>query len=770
MTNDNGRIDMSDSRKPKPGGLWARLFHLTAEPEEAAPAEHLDKKVSEQSESPPAEDEGAVELAPPTEREDLAAPDTMIRAKPAAPPDETESVALLETVAPLAPPESAPPSAPPANLQPVEVVPSPLPVATPAAPPAPAAPTACPSCGAARKPAAKFCDDCGWMFAADAGLALPSTPAPSIINSRANAMSASPAVRLQGRYELGAQVNERLGVNRYRGFDHEGGTPKAVIIVASALAPVAEVLSDEQPMADTVEDDIMPAFDDEPPMVAVAEGVPAGAAVWPSPMWEKELLGKAVCPSLPAVLDSFVEEDTEYLILEAPQGRVLWDAWDDPEANSDVRYGWMQQVAEGLQALHAAGAVLEGVRPELITVTASGQAVIADLSDLLPLPLPQSPPIRATLYTAPELILAPDTVDERSDLYSLGATLYALEYLHHPLEEKDFERQFVPTQITERFPDVHPLFLRLINKTFCRDINTRFPTDEASKKDPTGFSELIDTLKVCRRSFDNVRFDVAAWTTTGMVRTGNEDALAFLHGVESRQDDLHEYALVILCDGMGGYEAGEVAAALAISEIRKYLLQQPMFAALTGKEAPSGAVDVDAIKKVLEAALKHANKEVHAAGRIPGRGKRGMGCTAEVLYVDNRNVIVGHVGDSRTYHLKNGRLQQLTRDQTLVNRLVELGQLTAEEAENHPRKNELQQAIGGQPDVVPGSYSGKLKRGDWILVCSDGLTNHISNQELEKMLTREAAYSAEEAARRLLNLVNLRGATDNATIVVVRAS
>jgi serine/threonine protein phosphatase PrpC len=147
-----------------------------------------------------------------------------------------------------------------------------------------------------------------------------------------------------------------------------------------------------------------------------------------------------------------------------------------------------------------------------------------------------------------------------------------------------------------------------------------------------------------------------------------------------------------------------------------------------------------------------------------------MGCTAEAIYVDSRNVVVGHVGDSRTYHLRRGRLHQLTRDQTLVNRLVELGQLSAEEAENHPRKNELQQAIGGQPDVSPGSYSAKLTRGDWILVCSDGLSNHISNQELEKMLTREAAYSAEEAARRLLNLVNLRGATDNATIVVVRAS
>src|SRR6202043_3781486 len=110
------------------------------------------------------------------------------------------------------------------------------------------------------------------------------------------------------------------------------------------------------------------------------------------------------------------------------------------------------------------------------------------------------------------------------------------------------------------FPDVHPLFLRIINKTFCRDVNTRFPTDEMNKTDPTGFAELIKTLGVAGRAFDDVRLDIAAWTTTGMVRTGNEDAFSVLHGVDGRQDDVYEYALVLLADGMGGYEAGGGAA------------------------------------------------------------------------------------------------------------------------------------------------------------------------------------------------------------------
>jgi serine/threonine protein phosphatase PrpC len=253
-----------------------------------------------------------------------------------------------------------------------------------------------------------------------------------------------------------------------------------------------------------------------------------------------------------------------------------------------------------------------------------------------------------------------------------------------------------------------------------------------------------------------------------MVRTGNEDAFAFLHAAQATQDDLREYALILLCDGMGGYEAGEVAAAMTIAEMRRFLLEHPLFAALAGKEPPAEGFTVEACKKALNDALLHANKVVYTAARAPGTKHRGMGCTAEAVYVDQRNLVVGHVGDSRTYHLSAGRLKQLTRDQTLVNRLVELGRLSPEEAEDHPQKNQLQQAIGGQPTVEPGIYSAKLKRGDWVLVCSDGLTNHVPAADIEKMLLRETAGSAEEAARRFMNLVNLRGATDNATVAIVR--
>jgi PPM family protein phosphatase len=319
----------------------------------------------------------------------------------------------------------------------------------------------------------------------------------------------------------------------------------------------------------------------------------------------------------------------------------------------------------------------------------------------------------------------------------------------------------------------------LISKTFTHDLGWRFPTDEAGKEDPSGFTELIRTLEVLGRTLDNCHLEIAAWTTTGIVRTGNEDAYALMHSAESRIDDLGESALLLLCDGMGGYEAGELAAALAIKTLRKNLTSQKPFRGLIGSaylpiegappdpDLPAPA-DTETIKKLLKDALKETNKYIFTASRS-GIGRRGMGCTAEAVYLDGRRIIVGHVGDSRTYHLHEGRFIQMTRDQTLVNRLVELGTLTAEEAENHPRKNELQQAIGGQPDVEPGLYAGTLSPGDWVVVCSDGVSNHVTSEQFKQMLQSEAS-SADMAARRLVNFVNIEGATDNATIIVVRVT
>jgi serine/threonine protein phosphatase PrpC len=731
---------MTDSSPPKSSSLWARILGLSgnddALPPAAAPSE---------ASPPAAEDQDVVSFS------DLAESS-----------DATPTAKLPHILPPipafaLNPLEEEPKQfgdLPAIPTPPVESTPMPLPP--------------CASCGTARKPGLPFCDDCGYLFPTEEEAPVSATtPIPP------DAPPAEPArsLRLKDRYLVGQLISEKMGIKRYRGLDAAAEPSVPVIIVQ---APV----EDNPPVAEAVdaaaEDDFAPTFDAEPATLGpIDQTVPIAEfqslLAWPRPNWEKELLHRLGHPALPAVRDYFLQDNIECLVLEDPQGQLLWDAWDDPDVGAAVRYGWLQQIAEILDLLHKNGALFEWLSPDQLLVDDAKQIRFTDLGDLLPLPIPLGAPLRGNLYTPPELIVAPEDVDARAGLYTFGAILYSLEYLHHGLEETDFESPYVPKQITDRFPDVHPLLPRLLNKTFVKSPAARFPTDEARRTDASGFQELLQTLSVCQRVFDNVRLDIAAWTTTGMVRTGNEDALAVLHGVDSRQDDLYEYALILLCDGMGGYEAGEIAAALAIAVLKKFFLQQPMFAGLAGQEPPAEPVDVDAAKKLFDAAMRHVNREVFTASRT-GRGKRGMGCTAEAIYIDPRHIIVGHVGDSRVYHIKDGRLQQLTRDQTLVNRLVELGQIRPEDADSHPRKNELQQAIGGQPEVHPGVYHARIKRGDWVLVCSDGLSNHINNQELEKMLTREASNSAEEAARRLLNLVNLRGATDNATIVVVRAT
>jgi serine/threonine protein phosphatase PrpC len=647
--------------------------------------------------------------------------------------------------------------------------------------PAPPVPQLCPLCKAPRVDS--FCMDCGFIFPDEVPAPVASAnPGPAVMNPTPKANSKT---KVKGRYQLGELVSQRGDVERFKAqdFGENGAGPAVPVVILRAPAKVEEVLEAEEVIEEAIpvaeEDELLPTFDFPPAAVPTAQ--PATAEheilpVWPTLAWERTLLEHVATPSLPAVVDDFVEGGFEYLVEEVPAGQSLWDVWDDPDGTCETRFLALRQVAEAMHALHEHGAMLEAIRPHIVVVQ-DGQAKITDLADLLPLPVPADAPIRAGLYTAPELASFSPGVDARAGLYSFGSMLYSL-HVGRELTEMDFNKPGEPKPFVPRWPDIHPLFGRLVAKTFCKQVLGRFPSDEAARDDATGFSELIKVLEVCRRTLDNVRLEVAAWTTTGMIRTGNEDAFALIQAVESRQDDMNESVLALLADGMGGYEAGEIAAGLAIEQLRKLLLQNKLCTQVAGgssfppnggkPEADPPKLDVAAMKKLIREALIETNKFVYTASRS-GIGRRGMGCTAEVVFVDSRNVVVGHVGDSRTYHLHEGQLIQLTRDQTLVNRLVELGQLTAEEAEHHPRKNELQQAVGGQPTVEPGIYSGIMKPGDWVVVCSDGVTNHVKDRDLKEMLLSEAG-SAEIAARRLVNLVNIEGATDNATVVVIRAT
>ena len=650
-------------------------------------------------------------------------------------------------------------------------------------------PATCSQCGTGRTSDAQYCGDCGLIFTNAAALS------PSLV----------PVELIAGRYRLTLLMGERDGVVRFRGHDEgTGGEPLPVIVVRQVAPP-------EPPMSPTVVGD-MPSgseFEFDLPDVPAEQATlqipnPADPNGWPGIGWEQGVLLRAAHLSLPRLIDSFAEDGYSYLVEEVPSGTPLWDAWDRDGVTYRDRFGWLIQVAEALDRLHFAGAIVEGLRPEMIVVSPNGVAILADLADLLPMPLPGDVPLRGGFATAPELLLNPGETDARADLYAFGALLYAL-LLGHELSDLDFTLTGVPKPYLDRVPDASPFLVRVLARTFVRDPDERFPTGDGSLIDPTGSYELVLALGACRRNLDRVKLDVAAWSTVGMVRSGNEDGVSVYHTADARLDDADEAVLVLLADGMGGMASGEVAAAIALHALRQTLLNCPPFSAglsvtplpappsetseldPTPESAADGEPDqspppavplftadpespertTDAHAERVPAALREANRREFDAARAHPSA-RGMGCTAEVVLVDGGTAVVGHVGDSRVYRMRKGKLVQVTRDHTVVGRLVELGQITEAEADIHPRRSELHQAIGGRPDVYPDVYSVALEPGDWLVVCSDGLSNQVSVEAMQGVL--QEARSAERAARRLVNLALYDGAMDNVTVAVVRAA
>jgi len=592
----------------------------------------------------------------------------------------------------------------------------------------------CPACGTTLPLESQFCQDCGYSFPDGEMTALPTAAAlPS-------ADSLPPGTLVAGRYEIVQEMSRRVNTIRYLARDRSHDN-RPVILVQQAVSQ------------------------NNGASVAIGRfHVPAEiGTAWPELGWEIALLETVQHDSWPRVLDVLCDGRSVFAVEEAASGPDLWQVFDDPAYTMPARFNLLADFADSLKALATAGAIPEYLKPELLRLNERGQLTLTDLSLLVSLPYTARTHLAATPYTPPELVLEPHEVDARSPLYSFGAVLYAL-YLGHELTETDFESSWVPKPLVFRFPDAHPAYARLVMKTFVRDKQHRFPTDEAARTDPTGWDELARALRNAGQQLNLTRLDIAGWSNIGKLRSNNEDAFAFWHSSSGFEERLGETALAILCDGMGGYEAGEVAAAMAIHELRRRFFQSDYAKPLLG-EAPDGAFDTDACRKFLFDLLRDVNQHLYQFSRSP-QGKRGMGCTCEMLVICGSQAVIAHVGDSRTYLYSEGQLRQLTRDHTLVNRLVELGQLTPEEAEQHPRKNELQQALGAQPFVEPQTLAVTLKPGDWLILCSDGLTGHVDEATLAEMIQR--ADSAEMCARRLVNLANAYGGSDNSAVIAVR--
>ncbi len=230
-------------------------------------------------------------------------------------------------------------------------------------------------------------------------------------------------------------------------------------------------------------------------------------------------------------------------------------------------------------------------------------------------------------------------------------------------------------------------------------------------------------------------------TDTGKVRTHNEDSVMIVKNLSG------EY-LMIVADGMGGHKAGEVASSIVVNGFTEKF-----------KNMETIGEKQDAVNWIRQ----KANELNDAIFKYTDEFKesKGMGTTLVLAIVTKDYILFGNVGDSSGFVMKKGKLYKVTKDHTLVNFLVETGELTQEEAKNHPRKNVLMRAFGANNPIDVDIF-GVDKDCDSILLCSDGLTNMLTKEQIEKVLNSDLGL--EERIVKLIRKSNLRGGTDNVSI------
>jgi PPM family protein phosphatase len=241
---------------------------------------------------------------------------------------------------------------------------------------------------------------------------------------------------------------------------------------------------------------------------------------------------------------------------------------------------------------------------------------------------------------------------------------------------------------------------------------------------------------------DTVTFTSAGRTDVGIVRSGNEDNFLVVP----------EHAIFVVADGMGGHAAGEVASEMAVRIIAEELRD-------LRDVAPADAAER------MRKAIRDANATIFQR-TLAEHDKRGMGTTATVMGLLDGSYLIGQVGDSRAYLLRDGALVQLTKDHSYVQEQVDAGYLSPAEARTHPYSNVITRCVGANVDVAPDTYVGAVRRGDIFLLASDGLTGMIDDEELHQILLSGA--EPEALATALIDEANRRGGLDNITVIVVR--
>jgi serine/threonine protein phosphatase PrpC len=475
-------------------------------------------------------------------------------------------------------------------------------------------------------------------------------------------------------------------------------------------------------------------------------GIEAG---WPPTSGEDlgEVFGRVLAlsqtishPAFQRATEGFAEGGRVYLVYSDEELKPLVRGARKMGETEAIAYA--VQVCQAISFVHRRALRLNDLCPESVAVARDGRVKLTGLDYVSNDNELQGEPIFNDGYTAPEIYRG-KRVDKRADIFSAGALLYTwLTGARIPSEswrEEAGPVQFYPPHV------VTPRLESAIRRAIAFNPADRWQTIDEFKAELMALGGAI-------------RLRAAAMTDVGRVREHNEDSVMAVEYSRESMIDPAQRHLYVVADGMGGAEAGEVASAIAVEAIRRYIEAE-----LDGARAEANGAEL------LAAALEEANSRIieYVASHPDSRG---MGSTGVCALVAPPDAAVAWVGDSRAYLMEGATLRQVTKDHSLVQRLVEIGQISAEEAHTHEHKNVITRSLGARQSGPAGAeaISLKLKRGDRLMLCSDGLTAHVRDGQIGDIMSRNS--DPFDAARELIVAANAGGGTDNISVIVVYAS
>ncbi len=234
----------------------------------------------------------------------------------------------------------------------------------------------------------------------------------------------------------------------------------------------------------------------------------------------------------------------------------------------------------------------------------------------------------------------------------------------------------------------------------------------------------------------------------GKIREINEDSCNIIAGYPGVPVSF------IVADGMGGHNSGEIASKAAVDFASNYILN-----------FPDTLTDEERIPATIKEIMTKANTEVFNLSKVD-KSNFGMGTTLIVAVICNKKLFIGHIGDSRVYIVREDMMERITTDHSYIEELLRNGSLKKEEAENHPKKNIITRALGCTGDIQVDIYNCNIKDNDVFLICTDGLTNMLSEEEIKKMI--EAIDDPGLLCEKLVEAANEKGGEDNITVIVFK--